>query len=129
MSDTIQTVRWSLGGDDQDPRHHLWPSFDDAALWASIRSTAIESQLRAAFQITDPLWYGFWIDSPLSQAQCRLLSILLTDLRSEISGRQDDVPPFLDALNRSMNSGVHLHVELAPPGHVDMGMITTFVHC
>jgi Zn ribbon nucleic-acid-binding protein len=98
-------------------------------LWESIRRTGTESQLRDAFQITDPLWYGFWINSPLSETQCRVLSTLFTDLIAKVPRYRDRLEAFLDALSRSLSTAEQLHVELLSPGHVDMGWITIYVHC
>lgn len=98
-------------------------------LWDSIRRTGIESSLRAAFHVTDPLWYGFWVDSPLTREQCGLLSTLFTDLVSAVPRYGDHLQAFIDALNVSMETNRELHVDLAPPGHSDMGWCTTFVHC
>ena len=132
MSDTIQSVRWSLETE-SDTAEHMWlpPGHErpNDLFWESVRRTGIESQLRDAFQVTDPLWYGFWIDSPLSQTQCQILSTLFTDLVSLVPRYRDRLEAFIDALNRSLETAEQLHVELTPPGHVDMGWITTFVHC
>ena len=132
MSDTIQSVRWSLGPENNLAEHMWLPPGRERPndlLWESIRRTRIEQQVREAFQITDPLWYGFWIDSPLSQTQCQILSILFIDLISVVPRYRDQFEAFIDALSRSVETAEQLHVELTPPGHVDMGWITTFVHC
>ncbi len=76
MSDTLRTVRWSLG-DDRHRSGYLWLPWGrespEDVLWESIRRRNIEPSLRAAFQVTTPLWYGLWIDSPLTATQCALL--------------------------------------------------------
>src|SRR5687768_10691321 len=131
MSDTIQTVRWSLG-----PNHRrssdLWlPSGrerPDDVLWASIRRTGLEGPLREAFQVTDPLWYGFWMDSPLTQGQCALLRTLLSDVAASTPRYRQPLQDFRDALEEALQTNDPLRVELTPPGHVDLGWVTTFVH-
>src|SRR5579871_5040504 len=125
MSDTIQTVRWNLGKK-IDVAERMWLPDDvhvrerpNELLWQSIRRTGIESQLRRAFRVTDPLWYGFWIDSPLSDAQCRVLLARFTDVGAAVPQYRDPLKSFLDAIARSIETAEQLHVELTPPGHVD----------
>lgn len=130
MSDTIQTVRWRL---DSGEQQHIWlpPGRErpNAVIWESIRRTGVESQLRRAFLITDPLWYGFWIESPLTQQQCSLLYQVLSDVTANVPRYRDHLSEFINALKRAAETGCELNVDLAPPGHVDLGWITTFVHC
>lgn len=131
MADTIQTVRWWFDSSKAE-QDHLWISWredPDLILWESIRRNDIEQQLREAFQVTDPLWYGFWINSPLTPTQCQLLSLMLSDVASIRPQYQKKLQPFLDALRRAIVTGESLHVDLAPPGHSDFGFLTTFVHC
>ena len=132
MADTLQTVRWSLGTD--GPRRgDLWlpdgrrPIED--VLWESIRGLGLEQGMRTAFQITVPLWYGLWINSPLTAAQCSLLQAVLTEAARLVPSYAKHIKVFASALAESAETREPLNVELAPPGHVDFGWIWTFVHC
>jgi len=98
-------------------------------IWEAIRRTDLESRLRDAFEFTDPLWYGFWIESPLTQHQCSLLYQLFSNVVANVPRYHDHLSEFIDALKRAGETGGELNVELASPGHVDLGWITTFVHC
>ncbi len=132
MSDTIQIVRWSLGRS-QPKVHALWPPPEregpSQALWKSIRRTGLEQRVRQAFEVIDPLWYGLWIDSPLNREQCEILHIVLSDLAATGPRHRKNLKGFIEALAVAKDTGEPLNVEMMPPGHVDMGWITTFVHC
>lgn len=132
MSDTIQIVRWSLG-DGATSGGGLWlpPGRErpDEVLQCSLVHTGIESDLRQAFQPTDPFWYGLWVDSPLSRRQCELLHVLFADVMDAVPRYQKRLEEFVDALQTACRTGEALNVSLAPPGHVDMAWITTFAHC
>lgn len=91
--------------------------------------------IEAIFPVTDLMWYGFWIESPLSRPQMEVLLPLLQELLSEDSGRTFEVRDvqglmdFTRAIERSLYYDLPLHVEMMPPGHVDFGWHTTFSHC
>jgi hypothetical protein len=132
MSDTFQVVRWTLGADGRQSGQFWLPegrkSLEDV-LWESIRRLGLEQRMRAAFQITAPLWYGLWICDPLTDEQCSLLHDVLAEAARLVPSYHKQVEPFLRALAESAHTGEPLHVELTPPGHVDLGWVTTFVHC
>lgn len=130
MSDTIQAVSWSLNGS-APGTFYLAPGRErpNDVLWESIGRTGIEAELRSAFQITDPLWYGLWIDSPLTAQQSRLLHILFADVVETVPRYAKYIQELLPALRAAAETGHPLTVNLFPPGHVDLGWITTFVHC
>ncbi len=136
----------------------MYPGSDrfDELLWKVIDRFSLESDLRSAFQITDPLWFGFWIDSPLNRNQCQCLLDLLpralpllwekdpADPASEpvfgdIQFAFSDFDPaesygrqyvaFFRALQTSIKWDLPLHVHVPPPGHTDFGMYTVFAHC
>jgi hypothetical protein len=134
MSDTIQVVRWSLGGSQPKKAHSLWPlpgrEGPSQTLWRGIQRTGLEQRVRQAFHVTDPLWNGLWIDSPLNCEQCEILHVVLSDVAAATTPRnRKNLYAFLEALVIAKDTGEPLNVELMPPGHVDMGWITTFVHC
>jgi hypothetical protein len=82
MSDTIQTVRWTLGADSRQSGEFWLPDWRkpiEDVLWESIRRLGLEERMRTAFHVTVPLWYGLWIGNPLTAAQCSLLHDVLTE--------------------------------------------------
>lgn len=99
----------------------------DQQLWGIIEQRHLEDRLRAAFPVTTPLWYGFWINSPLRRLQAEFLLELL-DTASEPDDPQD-VRHFQKALEAAVRWELPIHVSLAPLGHVDMGWYTVFPHC
>jgi len=128
----------------------------DALLWETIRLRGLEERLRACFRVTKPLWFGFWIDSPLRRTQCELLLDLLPYALPRLWGKDEaknDVEPVFDpnqfvcpdfdpseyygkefsaffaALRTAINWELPLHVHMAPPGHTDFGFYTQFAHC
>jgi len=132
VSDTIQTVNWSLNGPNGRAGNLWMPSGHERpneVLWDAIQRCGLEQPLRAAFQLTDPLWYGLWIDNPLNQQQTSLLHVLFLDVVAAVPRYQTYLSDFLEVLARASTTGEPLSVELAPPGHIDMGWVTTFVHC
>jgi Zn ribbon nucleic-acid-binding protein len=132
MSDTIQTVRWSLGTDSHLSGQFSLPDWRepiDDVLWKSIRRLGLEERIRAAFQMTAPLWYGLWIGNPLTAAQCSLLRDVFMEAARIVPSYREHTEEFIRALAESAETGEPLQVELTPPGHVDLGWVTTFVHC
>jgi Zn ribbon nucleic-acid-binding protein len=132
MSDTIQTVRWSLGTDSHLSGQLWLPEWRESiedVLWKAIRRLGLEERMRAAFHLTAPLWYGLWIGSPLTAAQCSLLRDVLTEAAQIVPSYREHIDEFTRALAESVETREPLHVELTPPGHVDLGWVTTFVHC
>ncbi|MFO0939279.1 MAG: hypothetical protein U0930_00785 [Pirellulales bacterium] len=51
----------------------------DELLWKIIDRRQMKDRLEDAFQLTEPLWFGFWMESPLNRKQCRVLSELLSN--------------------------------------------------
>ena len=123
-------------------------------LWQTVDQAGLREPLESAFQITTPIWYGFWIDSPLSIEQCRVLSQLfyravelLRDESSElmnhpsldkrfyfsdfdpVASKSAEYEHFIRALQSSIENQIPLHVHLSPPGHTDCGFYTQFAHC
>lgn len=98
-------------------------------LWSVINQQNLEDQLRSAFEVTTPLWYGFWMSSPLRKLQADVLRTLLTATWSLIRYDDEEMRHFLKALDVAIQRDAPLHVTLNPPGHVDFGIDTTFAHC
>lgn len=109
----------------------IWPDSEDLdrQLWGIIERRNLEQRLRAAFPVTTPLWYGFWINSPLRRVQAEFLHDLL-DAACDHDDLQDkDMRHFLKALEAAVRWELPVHVSLAPLGHTDFGMYTVFPHC
>ena len=109
----------------------IWPDSQelDEQLWEIIEERALEDRLRSAFPVTTPLWYGFWIESPLCRSQSELLYELLDAACDYDDPEEDDVVHFLQALAAAIEWDLPLHVSLAPLGHTDFDMYTVFPHC
>jgi len=109
----------------------VWPDSKelDEELWRIIEERNLEDRLRAAFPVTTPLWYGFWINSPLRRPQAEFLFELL-DVACDHDDPQDkDIRHLLNALDAAIRWELPLHVSLAPLGHTDFGWYTIFPHC
>jgi formylglycine-generating enzyme required for sulfatase activity len=109
----------------------IWPDskeFDDQ-LWEIIHERNLEDRLRAAFPVTDPLWYGFWINSPLRRLQAEFLYELLDAACDYDEPHDEDVRHFLKALEIAVRWELPIHTSFLPLGHVDLGWYTIFPHC
>ena len=82
---------------------------------------------KKAFKPTTPVWFGFWMHSPLSREQSRLLFDVFS--RAFAGERGRGVPRFLGALRTAATTGVPLEVSLSPPGINEAGFKTVFPHC
>lgn len=109
----------------------VWPDSEELneQLWHIIREKNLEERLRQAFQVTSPLWYGFWIKSPLRRMESELLQLLLADACDFDDPRDKDIVHFLNALKAAIHWELPLHVALAPLGHADLGWYTVFPYC
>lgn len=109
----------------------IWPDSSefDEQLWRIIEERNLEGRLRSAFPVTTPLWYGFWINSPLRRMQAELLYEILDTACDYDDPQDNDVVHFLNALQAAINWELPLHVSLLPLGHTDFGWYTVFPHC
>lgn len=109
----------------------VWPDSEELneQLWDIIERDHLENRLRAAFSATNPLWYGFWIESPLRRIQSEFLYDLIGAACDYDDPEDNEVVHFLNALKVAINWELPVHVSLAPLGHVDMGWYTVFPHC
>ena len=75
----------------------IWPDSEDLdrQLWGIIEQRNLEQRLRAAFPVTTPLWYGFWINSPLRRVQAEFLHELLDAACDHDDPQEKDVRHFL----------------------------------
>jgi len=135
MADTGICVVWSLQTEaadhEEQPRFLcLFPDQDlEEALWDAIEEQNLQAALQAEFPITRPLWYGLWIDSPLSQRQSAVLYMLLSDVARQSILYRRELRPFLAALRQASKGQGPLNVRLSAPGHTDFGISTKFAHC
>ena len=109
----------------------IWPDSSelDERLWQIIRERSLEDRLYSAFLVTTPLWYGFWINSPLQRPQVEVLHEVLTGLCGDSRRIDEDLVPFVKALKVALAWELPLHVSIGPPGHTDFGYYTVFPHC
>jgi formylglycine-generating enzyme required for sulfatase activity len=109
----------------------VWPDSEelDRQLWDNIEQRNLEQRLRAAFPVTTPLWYGFWINSPLRRVQAEFLHELLGATCDPCDPQEKDIRHFLNALEAAIRWELPVHVSLAPLGHTDFGWYTVFPHC
>ena len=109
----------------------IWPDSPELEeqLWGIIRERNLEGPLQATFQVTTPLWYGFWMKSPLMRLEAEFLHELLDATCDDDDPADKDVRHFLKALKAAIDRELPLHVSLAPLGHTDMGWYTVFPHC
>jgi formylglycine-generating enzyme required for sulfatase activity len=109
----------------------IWPESEDLdrQLWGIIEQRDLQQRLRAAFPVTTPLWYGFWINSPLRRVQSEFLHELLDAACDPHDPQDKEVRHFVKALKAAVQWELPVHVSLAPLGHTDFGMYTIFPHC
>ena len=94
-----------------------------------INRLGLASKLDAVFPQTRPHWFRFWIHSPIPFEGARLLHQLLEAMYEKDEDKDEDLNTFIKALERSLNAGIPMYVNLAPPGHTDLGWYTVFPHC
>lgn len=104
----------------------------EAELREKVRVQGLELELARLFPRTMPLWYGFWIESPLHRPHCQVLLALLE--RTDSPGEQrddddDDLQHFLAALRAAVNWKLPLHVEMTAYGHADLAWHMVFPPC
>jgi hypothetical protein len=88
---------------------------------------------------TDPIWYGLWARSPLTDGASELLDQVLTRVTRRLAERDMSEPwrtanvsrmkAFVRATRLSRTHGLRLHVSMSPPGHADFGDATIHAHC
>jgi hypothetical protein len=132
MADTIQGVQWSLGADERRAGFLWFPGGrqdPEEVLVEAVYHAKLGNRLCEAFPRTRPFWYGLWIESPLTAPQCSVLQELYREVLRAVPRYRQYIGEFPDALAEALATGQPLRVALCPPGHCDLGWITTFVHC
>jgi hypothetical protein len=96
MANTIRRVEWSIESAQGSVAGFLeWPRWAgfpgdqqlNELLNQTIRDADLVGQFEGAFISTDPRWFGLWIDSPLTAAQCSLLQRSLSGMGEEVKRR------------------------------------------
>ena len=110
---------------------NAWPDSTelDEQLWKIVKSKNLEQRMRSLFPVTTPLWYGFWINSPLQRTHCEFLHELFGEACDPEDPRDRDFVHFLNAMQQAAKWELPVHVSLAPLGHTDFGWYTVFPHC
>ncbi len=98
------------------------------AIQIAAKKAGVLSQLQTLFLHTNPLWFGLWVNSPLTVDQCNILSEFLPRLTVSVDYKKC-LNRFLTALKSANSNNLNLHVSLAPPGHADIGWRTIWWHC
>jgi hypothetical protein len=106
----------------------IWPISErlEDDLRARIAEKGLADSVAHLFHPTNPLWYGFWMESPLRRARCELL-LALSD--SFADKRGDELTHFVAALRAAIDWELPLHVMLTPPCDFDWYSYTIFPHC
>ena len=73
--------------------------------------------------MTTPLWYGFWINSPLQRPQVEFLHELLDAACDHDDPEDRDIRHFLNALVAAICWELPVHVSLAPLGHTELRLV------
>jgi hypothetical protein len=97
----------------------------ESSLSQVVAASSLDDGVGSAFVPTSPIWYGLWVNSPLSQNQCRLLLKVLSGIEL-LTSRDRRILP---ALESALAHALPLHVDLTALGHTDFGVYTEFPHC
>lgn len=88
----------------------------DELLLSVIMERNLDGPFRAAFQVTTPLWYGFWIDSPLRRPQTALLEEIFKYAFADEAARDSELLHFCAALKAAVSWNLPIHVWLRQAG-------------
>ncbi|HEV3345136.1 MAG TPA: hypothetical protein VG125_32465 [Pirellulales bacterium] len=107
----------------------VWPHSPD--LERALRSKAARSKpdLTQCFPPTTPMWFGFWMTSPLSPEQYNSLQNLLNVRPLETHDDNEDLAHFLMALDAAIRWQLPLHVDMEPPVMAVLDGVVVLAHC
>lgn len=121
---------------------HKYPDDDETQVQLEqiVNRLGLGEQLRASFPVTTPLWYAFWMQSPMPPSAAPVLASILTemakedgrDTQADLSWRRRhvrDLHTFVRALQIAAEGRMTLHVSLAPPSQIEFGLYFVFSHC
>jgi rubredoxin len=115
----------------------LGQSPDSSELEKSLRFTidrlGLQRDVEDVVLPTNPLWFGFWAKSPLSDRVSDLIGIIFDDMIRQFLPRQSmdslRLGAFARAAKIARDRHLPLHASMTPPGHTDFGHYTIFAHC
>jgi hypothetical protein len=105
------------------------PAAFHGAVDVSLRENPAGAAIRRAFHETEPLWYGFWIDSPIVENRARLLVELLALVVERVPDMSPSLPEFLAAVRVSLEAGLPMYATLIPGGVRRDGAWKLDPHC
>ena len=115
---------------------HLYLFPNATQLDDNLREVAADLGLTEAiereFLPTRLLWFGFWIESPLSRGAMEILRPLINEFALRLNETERERANLFDlvrALDAALENDLNLHIQFFPPGHTDFGWHTTFAHC
>src|SRR3569833_655972 len=97
-----------------------------------IARLGLADRYRSAYRQTDPVYYGWFIESPLTVEQVELLRTLVVDIIATSPDNPYDygLVPLKSALTvAAAVPSATLTVQMSRPGHADFGMVTIYCHC
>jgi hypothetical protein len=106
------------------------PSHVHAAIEQGIAKAYGSAPWEDLCSITQPRWYGLWLDSPFSYAEDLMVRYLVLEAApiDDATCRQG-IDELRVALNVAFNAGLKLHVQLYPPGRVEGTWWRLVPHC
>ena len=115
---------------------HLYLFPNTTQLDDNLREVAADlgltESIEREFLPTRLLWFGFWIESPLSRGAIEVLRALLNEFALRLNETERERAKLFDlvrAFDAALENDLKLHVRFFPPGHTDFGWHTTFAHC
>lgn len=99
---------------------------------------AVETATRDAYRsanwenlcpVTEPRWYGLWLDSPLEAEELLVRFNVLSLVHTADADCQQGIANLMSALNDAYNARLRLHVRLYPRGYVEGTWWKLVPHC
>ncbi|HEX5244553.1 MAG TPA: hypothetical protein VFW23_14920, partial [Tepidisphaeraceae bacterium] len=117
-----------------------WPYSGEMQIFLeqAISRLGLKESHRQAFLATNPIWFGLWANSPLSDVALRVLRAILLELCeggvralkvADEYPRRSSMMQLIAAIDLAQSRGLPLYVSMTPPGHVDFGIFTIYPHC
>ena len=86
-------------------------------------------ELPCCFPVTQPCWYGLWIQPILENQQLAQLEPLLTEVAAHLPQPRHDLELVLSAIRRCQQHQLRFHLELVPAGTTDGIQWSIHSHC
>jgi hypothetical protein len=100
-----------------------------AAVEHALRDNPAGAAIRRSFHEASPLWYGFWIESPLIEERASRLLAVLTSVVERAPNAAPSLAEFLVALQVSLESRLPMYARLVPAGRRRNGAWKLDPHC